>query len=175
MTATLVLAFLKRAWPYLLGAALLAGGWWWYSAQLSSARAAGDAEGRAAVQQQWDAERASLAAAAAQAERQNQARKEAQNETVHTARDQRAEAAQRAQAALPGVTAERDRLRQSLATALDTIRRCDVPGPAADAGADRSAAVAAVFDGLAAEAEELARAADGHAADSLMYQRAWPK
>ena len=175
MTATLVLAFIKRAWPYLLASALLAAGWWWYQAQLSSARAAGDAAGRAAVQQQWDAERASLAAAAAQAERQNNARKEAQNETVHAARDERAAAAQRERADLAGLAGERDRLRKSLDTALNTIRRCDVPGPAADAGADRSAAIRAVFAEMESAGAEMARAAGGHAADSLMYQRAWPK
>ena len=175
MTATIILAFIKRAWPYLLASALLAAGWWWYQAQLSNARAAGDAAGRAAVQQQWDAERASLAAAAAQAERQNQARKEAQNETVHTARDERAEAAQRERTALAGLAGERDRLRKSLDTALNTLRRCDVPGTTADASADRSAAVNAVFAEMESAGAEMARAAGGHAADSLMYQRAWPK
>lgn len=175
MTAALVLAFLKRAWPYLLGAALLAAGWWWYQAQLSNARAAGDAAGRAAVQQQWDAERAALREAADKANAENQARKEAQNETVHTARDQRAEAAQRERADLAGLAGERDRLRKSLDTALDALRSCDVPGTAADAGADRSAAIAAVLAEMESAGAEMARAAGGHAADSLMYQRAWPR
>lgn len=175
MTATLVLAFLKRAWPYLLGAALLAGGWWWYQAQLSSARAAGDAAGRAAVQQQWDAERAALREAADKANAENQARKDAQNDAVSTARDERAQAAQRERADLAGLAGERDRLRKSLDTALNTIRRCDVPGPAADAGADRSAAIRAVLTEMESAGAEMARAAGGHAADSLMYQRAWPR
>lgn len=115
------------------------------------------------------------AAVAAKAEKDNQARKDAQNADVHAAQTDRAQASQRDQAALAGLTAERDRLRASLNIALNTIRSCDVPGAAADARADRSAAIAAVFDELERAGAEASRAASGHAADSLMYQRAWPR
>lgn len=159
----------------ILAAALIAALWWWHAGQLRAARVEGDTTGRAAVQQQWDAERESMRQAAATAERENRARKEADDARVITAQSDRAQAAARDAAALAGVSAERDRLRHSLATALNTIRRCDLPSPAADAASDRAAAVESVFDEMARAAEGLARAADGHAADSLMYQRAWPR
>ena len=60
-----------------------------------------------------------------------------------------------------------------LAVVLFTLR----PGArkAADARADRSAAIRAVFAEMESAGAEMARAAGGHAADALMYQRAWPK
>lgn len=164
-----------RHWRAILAAALIAALWWWHAGQLRAARVEGDTTGRAAVQQQWDAERESMRQAAAAADRENRARKEADDARVIQAQSDRAQAAARDAAALAGVSAERDRLRHSLTTALNTIRRCDLPSATADAASQRAAAVAAVFDEMARAAEGLARAADGHAADSLMYQRAWPR
>lgn len=115
------------------------------------------------------------AAVAARVEKENQARKDAQNADVHAAQTDRAQASQRDQAALAGLAAERDRLRASLNIALNTIRSCDVPSAAADARANRGATIAAVFDELERAGAEASRAADGHAADALMYQRAWPR
>lgn len=120
-------------------------------------------------------DRAAATADAFARQQKNQARKDAQNADVHAAQTDRAQASQRDHVALAGLAAERDRLRASLNIALNTIRSCDVSGTAADARADRSATVAAVFDELERAGAEASRAAAGHAADSLMYQRAWPK
>ena len=171
-----MITFALKHWRLLALAALLAAGWWWHAGQVSTARDAAIAIGRAEVQAEWNAERAALAAAAAAAAEINAERKDSQDEAVHTATTERATAARRLPADLAAARTERDRLRHALDIALNTIRSCgDVPTTAEDARAARSAAVAAVLDDMAREAEGLARAADGHAADSLMYQRAWPK
>ena len=75
-----------------------------------------------------------------------------------------------------GSHAERDRLRVNLATALDTIRSCGaMPSTTADAVRERAAAIEAVFADMERTGADMARAADAHAADSLMLQQAWPK
>lgn len=160
--------------PYLyaaLAATVIFMAWNWHSGRTSAAYERGKAE----VLAEWDASNLAAARAAEQANKENQARKDAQNEAVSNARDERAQAAQRDSADLVRVAAERDRLRGALDIALNTISRCDVPTATADARADRSAAVRAVFDDLERAGAEMARAASGHAADSLMYQRGWPK
>ena len=165
-----------RAWLALALAALL--GYHFYALGAAEKRgyAAGDKAGAARVQAQWDAEREALRAAADQAEKVNAEKKEAQHAQVNTATTERAAAARTVPAELSAARTERDRLRHALDIALNTIRSCgDVPTTAEDARAARSAAVAAVLDDMAREAEGLARAATGHAADSLMYQRGWPK
>ena len=173
---TFLFTFVRKHWPALLVAVLLALLYGWHLAQLRQARAEGQEQGRAAVQAQWDAEREALRAAADQANADNQARKDAQHAQAHTATTERAAAARTVPAELSAARAERDSLRHALDIALNTIRSCgDVPTTAEDARAARSAAVAAVLDDMAREAEGLARAATGHAADSLMYQRGWPK
>lgn len=173
---TAAIAFLRAAWPYLLGAALAAAGWAWYTHQIAAAREYGREIGRTQVQAEWDKAQLAQAQAAAIATRQNTEKKEQQHAAINTAQTNRAAASQRDQAGLPAIAAERARLRSQLASALDTIRYCgDLSTAAAHASADTSAAVNAVFDALAAEAENLAQSASGHAADSLMYQQAWPK
>lgn len=171
-----ILSFARRNWQAIAAAALLAALYAWHAGRVSVARAEGDSAGRAAVQAEWDQERAALSAAADQANLENQARKDAQHAAVNTARDTRADTTARDNAALARLAGERDGLRRDLATALDTIRSsCDLPGPAAAAAAERAAAVEAVLADLERAGADMARAAAGHAADSLMYQQAWPK
>lgn len=170
------LAALITNWRWLAGAALLAAAGWWHAGQVDSLRESATQGGRTEIQNKWDAERRALAAAAAQAEQQNQAAKDRQHEAIHTAQTHRAAAAQRDQSADAALVRERDGLRRDLATALNTIRHsCDLPAAATPAGADRGPALAAVFEELERQGAAMARAASGHAADSLMYQQAWPR
>ena len=173
MTAALL--FLKTYWRYIAGALLLAAAWWWHSGQVHDALTQAKDEGRAEVQALWDAAKAAQVKADAAANEQHRQDERTDHARVTDAQNNRAQTAGQDAAALAGLRTERDRLRDSLRLALNTIRRCDVPGTAADAAADRTAAVESVLDSMAREAEELARAADSHAADSLMYQRAWPR
>jgi len=170
-----MITFALKHWRLLALAALLAAGWWWHAGQVSTARDAAIAIGRAEVQAEWNAERAALAAAAAAAAEINAERKDSQDEAVHTATTDRATAARRLPADLAAARTERDRLRHALDIALNTVRSCDVSGATAPAADAHAKAVRAVFDDMAREAEGLATAADGHAADALMYQRAWPR
>ena len=164
-------------WLLLAGitAALFAAVWWWHSGQLADARAAGVAAGRAQVKADWDRERDNLRAAAEKARKGHAETKERNDARVIQSQSGRAQATARDHADLRRVAAERDSLRQLLTTALDSLRSCELPGPAADAAANRAAAVDAVLEDLERAGAEMARAASGHAADSLMYQQAWPR
>ena len=133
------------------------------------------AEGRAEVQAEWAEAQRLQAAADATANQQHRQTEGKDRAQVATAQSQRAQAAGTHAADVAALRNDRDGLRVSLATALNTIRSCNVPGPAADAATHRAAAVQHVLESMESEAAELARAADAHAADSLMYQRGWPK
>lgn len=54
-------------------------------------------------------------------------------------------------------------------------QRRDLSTASLDAVRKYAATANAVFEGCSAEVERLAGEAAGHASDSLMYQRAWPK
>ena len=133
------------------------------------------AEGRAEVQAEWAEAQRLQAAADATANQQHRQTEGKDRAPVATAQSQRAQAAGTHAADVAALRNDRDGLRVSLATALNTIRSCNVPGPAADAATHRAAAVQHVLESMESEAAELARAADAHAADSLMYQQAWPQ
>lgn len=176
MTAALLL--LKKIWPYLLAAALLIAAWWWHGGQVDAVREAGRQIGRTEVQADWNEERTRLADAAAEANQANQTKKDSQDDAVHTATTDRAQTAQITATYLsdPRVLAERDGLRRDLRTALNTIRSCgDMSTAAENARAARAATLEAVLDDMEREGATVARSATGHAADSLMYQQAWPK
>ncbi len=132
-------------------------------------------QGRTEVKAEWEKavqaqEKAD--ATANQTHRQTEGKDRAQ---VSTAQNQRAQTAGADVAAAAGMRAERDGLRRDLTTALNTIRSCSLPGPAADAAASHTATVESVFNDVESEGEGMAGAASGHAADSLMYQQAWPQ
>lgn len=84
------------------------------------------------------------------------------------------EAAKRQQAArrdADNLRAERDRLRDETA---DAAQR-GMSAATTDAGRSATAALRVVFDQCTAEYESMARDAQGHADDTLMLQRAWPR
>ncbi len=170
-----VLTFIKAFWRPILGALVLLAAWWWHSGQVESALTAAKAEGRAEVQAKWDKAVQDQRAADAAANQTNRKIEGENNARVITAQGERAQTAGADAAALAGLRTERDGLRRNLRTALDAIRSCGVPGAAADAAASRAAAVESVLADMESEGAGMARAAAGHAADSLMYQRAWPK
>lgn len=170
MSTSAILGLLRWLAPL----ALLAGAWWWHSGQVGSARAAGEQDGRAAVQAEWDRAKEIQRQAADKAREENQLKKEANDARVITAQSTRAQVVTRDSAAVRGLAAERDGLRRDLATALDTIRSCGLSPATADAAAHRAAAVDAVLADMESQGAAMAGAASGHAADSLMYQRAWP-
>ena len=171
---TAAAAFLAAFWRPIAAALLIAAAWWWHTGQASAALEAARAEGRAEVQAEWAEAKRLQAAADATANQQHRQTEGKDRAQVTTAQSQRAQTAGAHAADVAALRNDRDGLRVSLATALNTIRSCNVPGPAADAAADRAAAVQHVLESMESEAAELARAADAHAADSLMYQQAWP-
>lgn len=166
-----------RLWAALALAAALAFAAWWHTSQVKAARADGVVIGKAEVMREWDAERAALQAAADKANADNKSRKDAQDEAAHNAQTDRAQATQRQRALDAAAAADRERLRSALAIAVNTATSCsrDLSAAAADARAARGAAIAAVLADVERAGADMAAAADGHAADSLMYQRAWPK
>lgn len=172
---TAVATFLATFWRPIAAALLIAAAWWWHTGQASAALEAARAQGRAEVQAEWAEAKRLQAAADATANQQHRQTEGKDRAQVTTAQSQRAQTAGAHAADVAALRADRDGLRVNLATALDTIRSCNVPGPAADAAADRAAAVQHVLESMEGEAAELARAADAHAADSLMYQQAWPQ
>lgn len=63
-----------------------------------------------------------------------------------------------------------DRLREQAAAA-----RRDLPTATADAARNTAAAATAVLESCVREYQALARAADGHASDTLTLQQSWPR
>lgn len=113
-------------------------------------------------------------AAAEQAARATEAR---QSEAISGAIDARTKKTTIARADAVGVDFERERVRDAF-----TKRSGDLSEAASDSCASDSAAFAELLeavgqavDELARDAELIAEDADGHAADSLMYQQGWPK
>lgn len=160
----------------LLAAAALLGAWALHR-HTRQAWEQGAAAGRAEVQAQWAAERERQLHAAAAAAQQNQQKKEINDARVITAQNQRTSAQAASGAAYQRLAVERDGLRRDLNHALDTIRACGaaMPAPAAHAAGDAAAALADVLADMEAAGAAMAGAADGHAADALMYQQAWPR
>jgi hypothetical protein len=149
---------------------------WWHTHAVDAAHAKGMAEGAAKVQAQWDAAKLAQSAAVDAARTAAEQHQQEQAHAINTAQSQRAQAQQSSQDTLDRLAAERDGLRRNLTAALNTIRSCGaMPATSSDAAADRGAAVEAVFAAMERAGAAMARAADGHAADSLMLQRAWPR
>lgn len=75
-----------------------------------------------------------------------------------------------ARAAADSARTERDGLRDDLAAL-----RAGLPGLAADACRERAATISELLDQCTGAYQGLARTADGHAADTLTLERAWPR
>ena len=115
------------------------------------------------VQAQWD--RAQTAALEAQRLREIQFQKE---------KDDAVNQAQKSiQAANAGAAAAAESGRVLHSTIETILARS--PGDPADATRKYTAALAAVLDQCQAAYGQMAKTADGHAIDSLTYQKAWPK
>lgn len=73
--------------------------------------------------------------------------------------------------------ADADRARSELDRLRDTLNATSrgLPGEPASACVERTATVSQLLSACAAEAQELARAADGHANDARTLIEAWPK
>ncbi|WP_310613721.1 hypothetical protein [Limnohabitans sp.] len=111
------------------------------------------------------------------AEREARATEQRQAEQLTGAINARTQTTSINQAYAAATHLERERMRDAFAQ-----RARDLPAPSADAcTVDRAAerelltAIGKAVDELAEVAERIASDADGHAADSLMYQQAWPK
>jgi hypothetical protein len=168
---------MARLIAYILAAAALAAALVaFHLRSVNSAKEQGLAQGRAEVQAQWAAEKQAQLEAANAAMQGNQNHQQEQINAVNEAQQERIKAEQVAKAAINSLSAERDRLRVNLTAALNTIRSCGaMPPTTADAASERAAAIEAVFADMERTGAEMARAADAHAADSLMLQQAWPK
>ncbi len=123
------------------------------------------------------AEALARAAQAAQAERENRATEHRRSTNVIEAQNAQARRAQALQAAANSARDESDRLRDDLHAA-----RAELSSRSPDACADNAAAASRLFDAMEAgvtrlseRGAEIARAANGHASDTLTLQQAWPK
>ena len=113
------------------------------------------------------AEYANLALAA------NESARRRERDLQQQAKDAENEARQREKVILGDVAAvrsERDRLRSELAASRGRLSSASV-----DAVREHASALSAVFEECAGSLEEMARSAAGHASDSLMYQKGWPR
>lgn len=104
--------------------------------------------------------RAQAAAAVITQQRQHQ-----KDEAVNAANER----SKLAEAAASSARAAGNSLRDDLAQARRDLSRASL-----DAARRYAAAVNSVFDECSAEVERLAKAADGHASDTLTLQQAWP-
>jgi hypothetical protein len=78
--------------------------------------------------------------------------------------------AQRNAAAAAAARTESDGLRQQLAATRDSL-----PSAACASVRDYAATVNELLGQCAGAFEDLARAADGHSSDALMFEKAWPR
>lgn len=149
---------------------LLALGAWAYEKHTSAIRAQGFEQGAAHVQGKWDAaekdrlaqEAITTAVNQAIATERHLAAQRATNEAIERERGLRAAAAV-ARAESERLSGELEATRIALATApIEAVRLY-------------AATATAVFDDCQRAYQGMAREADGHASDSLMYQRAWPE
>lgn len=115
------------------------------------------------VQMEWD--RANEVADGARRQREIQLQKEKDNAIT--------QAQKSIQAANAGAAAAADAGRVLHSTIETLIARSDTDS--VDANRKYTAAIAAVFQSCTDEYRKLGREAQGHADDSLMYQKAWPK
>lgn len=127
--------------------------------------------GEAAVQARWDAERAT------QVKQQLEAEHEARR--IENARETLVAAAQSdARKREAALRRDAERARSELDGLRNAANAAATGGVSEDSLAacrHDAAALAGVLGELGAEAQELARAADGHASDVKMLIKAWPK
>ena len=142
--------------------ALLAGAWWLRESSFKEGHAAGAAEVRAEVQ-----------AVALQAERDNAAKHEQQIKTLMEAQNAKDKKLQLVAADHGRARLELERLR----VALSQRNTSSGELPSADTGPiiEYTNPVAELLEQCSREFVELARKADGHAADAVNLRDAWPR
>ncbi len=143
--------------PALIAVISLFGGWWLNQ----SAEARGYARGIAESHAEADA----LALAATE---RNTETLRKQIVTLSEAQNARQKQLSTAQNAANDARRELDRLRDAIS------RGGDLPGTATNAAAVDRTAIGELLSACGERYSDLAREADGHAADSLMFQRGWP-
>ena len=174
MTFAIIKAFALKNWQAIAATLLLVVLWGWHASAVRTARADGLQAGRAEVQAQWAAADQEASRIASKAESQHRETEKTHAARLTHAQSTRAVTVVRDTRLADSLRTERDGLRADLAAALATCGR-DVPGDPDAARRQRTAAIAAVFADMEREGAAMAGAASGHAADSLMYQQAWPK
>lgn len=142
--------------------AAVGGAWWLQASSFSKGRAAGVAEVRAEVE-----------AVALQAERDNAAKHEQQIQKLMEA--QHAKDKQLRVVALDNDRARSELERLRLALAQRNGGGGDVPSPAASAPSEYTNTLEDILGQCGRDLVELARKADGHAADAVSLRDAWPK
>lgn len=118
----------------------------------------------------YDRAQGEQAAAALKATAENFKVKELQDAKVIAAQNQRSRTEQDLRLAADGARSELDGLRNDLAAS-----RRDLPAATCDAVRARAAALETVFEQCASSYSGMAQAAGGHAADTVMFEKAWPK
>ena len=126
--------------------------------------------GAKSVQAKWDADKIIVLQATAAAEAKARATEQQYAAQLSKAQNDHTIALQKSQKSAAVASARVVSLRDQLAS----VNR-DLPSYTADACSKYAATANAVLGELGAEAVGLAKEAQGHADDSLMYQRGWPK
>ena len=126
--------------------------------------------GAKGVQAKWDHATVEVQKATAIAEAKSRATEQAYSTQLAKAQNEHTIALQKSQKAAAVLTTRVVSLRDQLAA-----NSRDLPGYTADACSKYAATANTVLGELSAEAVGLAKAAQGHADDSLMYQSGWPK
>ena len=116
-------------------------------------------------------------AAEAALQREARATEARQTETLLGAVDEHTKTTNRNEADAVATHAERDRVRDAFVQRARDLLTSSADACTVDRAAEREllTAIGQAVDELAEVAERIASDADGHAADSLMYQQAWPK
>jgi len=160
-------------WLKLAGAlavlALVAGAVWIHAGWIDDIRQEALKQGRAEVQAKWDAREREITDARIAASQEARRIETSRQTNVIEAQNAAQTRVKNLQAVVVATAAERDGLRDDLAATTAAL-----PSLAPDACRRYAATANAVLAELGLEAEELARTAQGHANDSLMYQQAWP-
>jgi hypothetical protein len=130
----------------------------------------GDVTGSNVVQAKWDAAKIVQLEVAQKAEVANRATESRLKTQVIEAQNANQDRIKKIQADANSARSQSDSLRRDLAAV-----RSRLPSLAADAIRSYADAATVVFDECQRSYQDMAATADRHAADSLMYQQAWPK
>ncbi|MGJ7508671.1 hypothetical protein [Variovorax sp. GT1P44] len=126
--------------------------------------------GRAAVRNQWDAQRLVDAEAARKAIEANRAKEQKLQADLSKAQDEATKREKTLRAAAAGARSERDRLRDAIFAATSGL-----PGDTSGTVLARAATLGRLLDQCSTEYSAVAERASGHASDAMMLHDGWPK